>query len=131
MARSLADLTANVTNKARVMNPFTTPVTIHQDVVIGTAEKIGGQLALISERESKSECASNCNVKRIKMESETTVTEENRSKHSNQIPDKVPQHQTDIFEESSHHLSSRERQRRPKHLLTIRILFQRVNRIWV
>jgi hypothetical protein len=47
MAPTLVDISQDVTNKVRILNPFNKKVTISQDTIIGEAEKLVNEFGFL------------------------------------------------------------------------------------
>jgi hypothetical protein len=74
MASCLVDITHEVTNKVRLMNPFDHEVEIRQDTVRGEAEKVECPPVSLFAEEDGTESNNVDNVKRIKLVEQKPVT---------------------------------------------------------
>jgi hypothetical protein len=74
MASCLVDITHEVTNKVRLMNPFDHEVEIRQDTVLGEAEKVECPPVSLFAEEDGTESNNFDNVKRIKLVEQKPVT---------------------------------------------------------
>ena len=64
------DINEGCTCIVRLLNPFTTAMSIKQDAVIGKAELINGKLVVIANQEDEAEKESYTRVRRVKLISE-------------------------------------------------------------
>ena len=67
MAVTLVDINKACTCKVRVLNPFSTAMSIKQDAVIGRAEPIEGNPIVVTNEEDSSEVETHVTVRRIKL----------------------------------------------------------------
>lgn len=74
MASCLVDISHEVTNKVRLMNPFDHEVEIRQDTVLGEAEKVECPPVSLFAEEDCTESNNFDNVKRIKLAEQKLVT---------------------------------------------------------
>ena len=74
MASCLVDITHEVTNKVRLMNPFDHEVEIRQDTVLGETEKVECPPVSLFAEEDGTESNNFDNVKRIKLVEQKSVT---------------------------------------------------------
>lgn len=90
LANCLVDTKEEVTNKVRVLNPFSSVVQLYQDTCIGFAEEIVGKVILIPEQGDDA--------------NESTL----RQVNTMETPCIVPEHLQDIFNQASEGKSSEE-----------------------
>lgn len=83
LANCLIDTKEEVTNKVRVLNPFSSVVQLYEDTCIGFAEEIEGEVILIPEQGDDA--------------NESTL----RQVNTMETPSKVPEHLQDIFNQAS------------------------------
>ena len=122
MARSLVDLKYNVTGKVRIMNPSPTPQCINQDAVLGTAEIIDTDIAVIEKHETNQEGEAETAVKRIKLENEkcdqgsteATVQEdihfENQADVTSDPAPQLPEHLKELYIKAAEGKNSHQKQ---------------------
>jgi hypothetical protein len=72
MAASLVDINKSNTSKVRLLNPYPTPVSIRQDAILGSAERIGEYVSVLTPRESDQEEGNFSAVRRIQIPAQNT-----------------------------------------------------------
>jgi len=68
MAPTLVDISQDVTNKVRIMNPFDQEYVLQQDTVLGKAEQLENEPYLLLEFEDYEEISNHAPVRRIKFQ---------------------------------------------------------------
>ena len=93
MASSLVDTRRTVTQSVRVMNPFTTPTTLHQDSLIGYAEPVTDVMVFM-EKEDECDVPNRSTIRTVG----TGVQTREKTTSSNSA---VPEHLMSLFEETA------------------------------
>ena len=70
MASTLVDINHSCTFKVRILNPFSTAISIKQNAVLGTAEPIEGKPKAIVHQEDETEQVNFCRVRRLQIRSD-------------------------------------------------------------
>jgi hypothetical protein len=107
MAASLVDMKNNTTGKVRIMNPYSTEVSIRQDAVIGHAEAVHSDVSLVMEAENIEEAENNNAVRRINFQAPAdniaeirTVTNQGPDSKHDDIPP-LPEYLRDLYENAA------------------------------
>ena len=98
-AASLVNTKNSVTQKVRIMNPFSTETTLYQDTLIGYAEPVDTVQIIFDHEDEDEQNNFNCvrNIKFTKHETNSTNESNLCTEHSNEIPE----HLTKLYQETS------------------------------
>lgn len=113
MASTLVDINRACTGKVRVLNPFPTAISIKQDAVIGKAEAIEGEPAVLAKEEDSSEVANRATVRRVKFLSEarSTPITESTARKTHVVGPEVPSHLDELYQKTIENLDDEQKMR--------------------
>ena len=102
MASSLVDVANNTTVKVRVMNPFPNSVSLKQNTVVGSVEKIDDEVETLLDAENTDELNNFSCIRRISLQSPSNHTNcVTRQVHEAKTPTDsqiIPPHLEDLFD---------------------------------
>ena len=111
MAATLVDNSPCVTCKVRLLNPFSTPVSLKQNAVFGVAEPIREPIVTLIHKEDVTQEGDNTSVRRIRIESHTTGGTEQVQKLSHPTEKRdIPEHLSGLIKHASKNLTPSERE---------------------
>ena len=114
MAATLVDINQGCTCKVRLLNPFSTEVSIKQDAVLGKAEPIVGHPQILLAQENEEDEGDFHRARRVKLQPEATVKSQgtvpaNTREVKIGMTTPVPEHLQDLFNRSTKDLGEREK----------------------
>ena len=111
MASTLVDINEACTGKVRVLNPFPTAISIKQDAVIGKAEAIEGEPAVLAKEEDSSEVANRATVRRVKFLSEdrSAPITESTARKTHGVGPEVPSHLDELYQKTTENLDEEQK----------------------
>jgi hypothetical protein len=101
IAATLVDAANNVSVKARVMNPYKSPILIRQDQVVGQVEAVDEVISLLAEEENPDEANNNSGVRRIQMKSCDVPLDVTRKAKECKSEVLFPQHLKSLYDNST------------------------------
>ena len=103
MASALVDINQACTEQVRVLNPFPTAISIKQDAVIGKAEAIEGESAVLAKEEDSSQVANRATVRRVKFLSEdrSAPITERTARKTHVVGPEVPGHLDELYQKTT------------------------------
>ena len=108
MASTLVDINGATTCKVRILNPFSSEVTLKQDAEIGMAEKIERLISIVAEEENSEENGNLQSIRKIEV-NRNKATTPNLSFEKAKA-EEVPEHLKTLFTKSTEEMSESERQ---------------------
>ena len=111
MASTLVDINRACTGQVRVLNPFSTAISIKQDAVIGKAEAIEAEPAVLAKEEDSSEVANTATVRRVKFLSEdrSAPITESTVRKSHVVGPEVPSHLDELYQKTTENLDDEQK----------------------
>ena len=109
MASTLVDINQSPTCKVRILNPHHSEVTLWQDSVIGTAEKIDRIVSVIQNQEYAHEDGNTNSIRRIQVKPDDEFKEGIKA-FPKADPNDVPDHLKSLFEDSMQGKTMHEKQ---------------------
>ena len=114
MAATLVDINQGCTCKVRLLNPFSTEVSIKQDAVLGKAEPIVGHPLILLAQENEEDEGDFHRARRVKLQPEATVKSQGTGPANTRevkigMTTPVPEHLQDLFNRSTKDLGEREK----------------------
>ena len=114
MAATLVDLNQGCTCKVRLLNPFTTEVSIKQDAVLRKAEPIVGHPQILLAPENEEDEGNFHGARRVKLQPEATAKSQDTVPGYTRevkidLTTPVPEHLQDLFNRSTKDLGEREK----------------------